>query len=357
MGKKAVHIFHHNDLDGRAAGGLWFEYFDRYRDDIEMYFMHEVDYTMKLDTEIHDGDIIVFVDYSFSSMENIEYLKNLISNGFTIYWIGHHKTSQALRDELAANCYDTITYKNFRVFINTNFCATYWSYCFIMEMLLNKINFVIPEVIYYVDSYDCWKFNMPNTREFHYGMLGTKYTARNFFRNQVFKCDKSCNIFVYGEAERKREAKFISKTISNGTLYKKYDEIMSVKQREACGFVVCITDTIAKKLYIGYAMNIRGNSFVFGDLFDKYDFVMPFIHNSNHIWKYSIYSSMNVDCEYLARMFGKAYKLGGGGHKNAAGFQSNECIFDNGNIFTIKKPWLKKEPVLVCCGFTDDSKK
>lgn len=350
MGKKAVHIFHHNDLDGRAAGGLWYEYFDRYRDDVEMYFMHEVDYTMKLDTEIHKGDVVVFVDYSFSSMNNIEYFKKLISNGYEIYWVDHHKTSQDLLNEF---CKSGMQFNRCHVYINMDFCAAALSYNYIMTDILDKHpdTYETPAVIKYVDSYDCWKFDMPNTKAFHYGMLGRAYTAKGFFRNVIFSCDKSFNIFEYGAREQLREYESMGAIIAYGKNIEKYDEVSSMKWRDACGFPVMIIDNANTGCYIGYAMNIRGNSFVFGDKIKKYDFVMPFFYKNNNVWKYSLFSENGTDCEYLAKMFGKAYKLGGGGHKNAAGFQSATCIFDRGDQFYINKVLFKKEPVLISGGY------
>lgn len=349
MSKKAVHIFHHNDLDGRAAGGLWYEYFDRYRDDVEMYFMHEVDYTMKLDTEIHKGDVVVFVDYSFSSNDNIEYLKKLLNNGYEVYWIDHHKTSHDLFNDLVED--PNLDFINFNPFIDSCYCAAYLSYLYIMRNKLGKEPSLIPDVIRYVDSYDCWKFDMPDTKAFHYGMLGRFYTAKGFFRNTIFNCNKSFNIFEYGEREIRCEDESIEDIIAYGKNIEKYDEVSSMKWRDACGFPVMIIDNANSGTYVGYAMNIRGNSFVFGDKIKKYDFVMPFFYKNNNVWKYSLFSENGTDCEYLAKMFGKAYKLGGGGHKNAAGFQSGTCIFDRGDQFFINKALFRKEPVLISGGF------
>jgi hypothetical protein len=351
---KAVHIFHHNDLDGRASGGLWYEYFNRYRDDVSMYFMHEIDYRAHLNEKIYKDDIVVFVDYSFSSEDNLKYFKDLINGGYEVYWIDHHATSVDVLDKLIM--VDSIRLENFHYKIDTSYCATYLSYQFIYDKLIKNINpIVIPEVVKYIDSYDCWKMNMPDTIAFDYGINGLQYTAKNFFRTQVFN-DICFNIFMYGDDEQKKEAEFIARMIDTGSKVQEYNATTNLKSVKACGFPVQVVDDVQDRAYIGFAMNVRGNSLVFGDLINKYDFVLSFIHTNNHIWKYSIFSATekDVDCAYLAKIFGKIDNLGGGGHIHAAGFQTKTCIFDKGDTIDIRKPLLSSEAKVTGYSWMED---
>ena len=75
---KAVHIFTHTDADGKFSGSLMYEYFKRYRNDVDKYFIHPIDYTTIIDIDVKPEDVITFTDYSFSNNDNLEYFYNLI---------------------------------------------------------------------------------------------------------------------------------------------------------------------------------------------------------------------------------------------------------------------------------------
>ena len=71
-----------------------------------------------------------------------------------------------------------------------------------------------------------------------------------------------------------------------------------------------------------YCMNsLTAGSDQFGDEYDNHDMVCRFAYNGKG-WVYSLYSSNeNVDCSKIAKEYG------GGGHRGAAGFKLDYCIF------------------------------
>ena len=70
-----------------------------------------------------------------------------------------------------------------------------------------------------------------------------------------------------------------------------------------------------------------GNSRVFNDKFDEYPMVCKFSYTGLHTWRYSFYSSEkhpdSVDVSVIAK------KLGGGGHKHAAGVTLPYNLFEH----------------------------
>jgi len=68
-------------------------------------------------------------------------------------------------------------------------------------------------------------------------------------------------------------------------------------------------------------VNKKTNSWVFGEKYNEYPIVMVWAFNGTK-YSYSIFSNNpDIDCSKIAE------KYGGGGHKGAAGFSSDELLF------------------------------
>lgn len=78
--------------------------------------------------------------------------------------------------------------------------------------------------------------------------------------------------------------------------------------------------------YKGIAVNCPfGNSRLFGDAYEKYDFVIKYSQSAPNTWRYTIYSHEGgVDC---AELIDKYFHDTGGGHAHAGGFALNANIF------------------------------
>lgn len=352
-----VHIFHHNDWDGKMSAAVMYQYF-RGVNSVTNYSFWEVDYTMELANipeDFDDGDYIVFVDYSFSKDSNMEWLKKLIAaKSYNIIWIDHHKSSKEIIgkpiviDGLNYNPDILLTKFNTDIVIDTEFCATFmaWKYCY---TLINKrvpTDDQVPKLIKYIDSHDTFKNNMPNTEECHYGVMGYKYTPSNIFK-KIFNSDSERGIFD-PEDQRSTELmnRFVKKMIQSGTGIKKYVDRRNEVERESVGFPFTINDKTTGRIYKCFAMNIHGNSLVFGDLYNQYDIVCPFILIDGRQWKYSLFTHdpKNIDCSYIAKWLGTYDGLGGGGHAGAAGFQTYDCILVKGCEIELSFSKFRKNP-------------
>ena len=173
-----------------------------------------------------------------------------------------------------------------------------------------------------------FRSNMPNTEECHYGVMGYKYTPYNFFK-KIFNSDPERGIFDSND-QRSIELmnRFVKKMIQSGSDIKKYVDRRNEIERVSVGFPFTINDTTTGKIYKCFAMNIHSNSLAFGDLYDQYDIVCPFIFIEGRQWKHSLFTHdpENIDCSYIAKWLGTYDGLGGGGHAGAAGFQTYHNI-------------------------------
>ena len=70
-GVRAVHVYHHNDMDGKMSAAYFFNFIKRYDKSYTRTIFHSIDYSVEIDLEnIHKNDMVVFLDYSFSNSKN-----------------------------------------------------------------------------------------------------------------------------------------------------------------------------------------------------------------------------------------------------------------------------------------------
>lgn len=347
---KAYHILHHTDEDGTAAGAVTYEYLKRIskRDGVNVrYFFYKIDYTTIIQSllgGIHNGDEVFLVDYSFSKKENLEFILDLADRGFNVTWIDHHKTSvDVLRGE-AFKDIDVFEYDNFHICVETDMCGAALAYLYFYNILnvanVDEVDFKAIKYLAYVNSYDIWKFDMPNTKQFNYGIRALKHTPRNIF-SKIFNYNGELVSELFNEEKSPEFLSmmdtFIDTIIEDGAVIEKYCDVENEQTCNQYAFEYFIRDFAHNRVYKCIAVNKRGNSSMFGDLIDKYDIVTPFIFNGEQ-YVYSLYTNKdNVDCEYLAKILGTYDGLGGGGHLQAAGFQTYDPIIEDGCVVNISK--------------------
>lgn len=364
---KAYHICYHTDEDGLATAAVIYEYLKRVNKEDKkrtLYFFYKIDYTMDLKEVLPDdipsGDEIYFVDYSFSNMNNLKYVLELSNKDINIIWIDHHKTSQDIIDNyFNSTCQVLNMYPNFHYFINTEYCGAYLAYFYAyikinyniaiekikphLSILDDDLN--IPLYIKYVDSWDTWKHNMPNTTEFNIGIRSIRRTPKNALSFMLdYKSNLINKLFSNDDNDFKEIEKYmqtnINKIINTGKTIKLYQDIENESICNEYGFKFDIIEYVSlyeSHTYHCFAVNKRGNSTMFGDKINEYDIVVPFQFNGSK-YVYSLYTNKEyVDCEDLAKKLGNYNKLGGGGHKQAAGFQTYNQLIEANCIININK--------------------
>ncbi len=282
--------FYHVDADGKCSA-YWVRMACENRNiKWEKNDFYKINYGMSFPIEIIKQDELVFiVDYSIQPDEMLELL-NITSN---VIWIDHHITAiekyenfpykiQGIRKNGTAAC--MLTYCYFKM-VDENF-----------KPIKKNIFTYITDIPYFtrlLADWDVW--------EFFYGEDTSLFQAGfnlNTFEPWEEEWDNLCN----------NEQEYIDK----GKIVLQYRDNYAKSYCKAKGFA---TEFEGYKVY---AMNIGLiNSEWFKSVnTEEYDFVMPFSYNGKEKkWNYSMYTiKEDIDVAKIAT------KYGGGGHKQAAGF-------------------------------------
>lgn len=279
--------FYHNDIDGKCAGSIVARFTGNYNK--EDYIMY--DYSAPYPTElIEDGETVYFVDLSFSS-NSIDKLEEILhKKNCKLIWCDHHTSSMEV---LKANPeYNKIPGIRKEGISGAALTWMYFKSCSFDE---------VPKFVKYVSDFDCWKFSYPDTMFFKYGLESTEYDALDIIWNQLVR-DESKHTLLNQMIEK---GKAIDAYVTREyTLYKEKYAYEGRIEGYKCLIV-----------------NRSCNSLIFGDSINDYPIVAIWAYDGKK-YKYSLYSThRDVDCSKIAE------KFGGGGHKGAAGFVSDELVF------------------------------
>lgn len=318
-------IIHHNDHDGITAAGVAITYLKKLNCKIDVDCI-SADYVQPLSDLINDYDIgryqvMLLLDYSISTDDNAKFICNK-SKQLPVVWIDHHKSSvdiikkypslgelPGLRVIGIAGVlltwlfyYDRIPvyYQELLQDFNNSDTSVRKED---LDKLITELN--PPKTLVAVHNYDIWDHRDPDTELFH---LGYNITDPSEFVSILV--GTGADYAVYEGA------------VQDGRVIKKYIDSQNKEYRDRCGFETTIYDKSTDKTYNVFALNTdRTTSLTFGEKMKKYDICMPFYYNGKkNAWSYSLYTTRDdVDCSYIAKA------LGGGGHKQAAGFSIKTC--------------------------------
>ena len=347
--------YYHNDMDGKAAAK---EVIDILKSSGKPIVPNKFKSMSYLDSfDIHTGydSYIFIVDISFTK-ETITKLFDICDNvspRSSIIWIDHHTSSMdvlndsdlrnKLRsysnliyfiDDKASGAALTALFKNVVLKcreLNITSILNYSGYLSIKKiddtstnisdrcyskidfdglevdnddpiMELSDVWFCIPKYCLMIDDYDRWQFKYKDTKLY---ILGC-----DAYNTELFNQDGSITEFW------NERFSSIDRLVIEGDVVDRY-----LGNRYAREFSTTFTTKIN-----GFSVlckNAMGNSFNFLDKQKDYDAVSLFYFDgAQNKWSYSIYSSNpNFNCKDVAEYFG------GGGHKSAAGFSLDTCIY------------------------------
>lgn len=283
--------FYHNDLDGRCAGSIVAQYENNYNK--ENFF--EVDYIMQLPLDkIQENEKVYFVDYSFKK-DTIWQLEEILNKTKNVIWIDHHTSSFNLEKELPWT-------KDIKGIRTEKISGAGLTYMYLYNCKYKNL----PYYIQLVSDYDCWLYKYePDTTYFKIGIEMQNYDALDNVWRALYESfvDNVCLSISEGSI------------IEDGKLVKQYIDQDNTYYRNHFAY-----ETEIKGLKC-LVVNKKSNSWIFGEKYNDYPIVMVWVFNGTK-YSYSIFSSNpNVDCSKIAE------KYGGGGHKGAAGFASDELLF------------------------------
>lgn len=282
-------IYHNKDLDGFASGAIVNYFYDNkvraHGYDYEGVIPYNFSY--KAFTE----DTLYIVDCSFSK----ELTKLLCDNFAKVIWIDHHKSAiEELKD---------FTHPNFwnKSKVGVAACELVWDYFF--------PNVATPEPITLLGIYDSWRkenklFWDNDVLPFQFGMRVICNSVETF-PEWVFIPDIS--------SFNKRS--FIANVKEQGRAILKYQENSNLFTcKSAFEDILCVTEDESYRVIM--LNSVIGNSDMFKSVYNSsHDMMCRFSFDGKE-WSFSLYSDKpNIDCGAIAK------KLGGGGHKGAAGFK------------------------------------
>jgi oligoribonuclease NrnB/cAMP/cGMP phosphodiesterase (DHH superfamily) len=151
----------------------------------------------------------------------------------------------------------------------------------------------IPDILYYIEDYDLWKFQFPLTKNINYGLQSYELDLQNFDRiTQYFQTDES-NLIIDGEVFKRILDKQLKSIIKN-VRYIDFEEYSNIP------IINCTSN------YTNDISELINKNFLFCITY----------YDNKHGTKYSLRSQKTspVNLGELAERFG------GGGHKTAAAF-------------------------------------
>ena len=281
-GKELVNMkcfYHSSDLDGHCSGAIVGSEFPECE-------LIGISYGDRFPWEcIEANETIVMVDYALQPFEDMLKLRGMCD----LIWIDHHVTAI---DESRRN----------------NFCPKGWWKVGDAACELTWKYFVsddLPLAVYLIGRHDVWDHSDDRTLPFNYGIkrCNTRPTERDFWKN-LFTLDST--------------AKNIGSIIQEGQIILDYIKRDSAEYVEACSFEVTLDG-----LKCIAANRMLCGSQLFDSVWDsqKYDAMLAFGYRKGR-WSVSLYTDKEgIDVSRIAK------NRGGGGHKRAAGFQTDTLPF------------------------------
>ena len=275
-------FYHSADLDGHCSGAI----VKRKYPECEMI---GINYGQLFPWDsIGPGEIVFMVDFSLQPFEDMARLNGMCQ----LIWIDHHQTAIDEAHKRGFMAHEQI------LEIGDAACELTWGYCYPGGGL--------PLAVRLLGRYDVWDLVFhSNVMDFQYGMRMVPDTLPSAeIWDAVFDDDLNDSVFPL---------------IKCGKMILEYQTAQSEKYAKACAFKSEINGLPAIAMNVGMA-----NSQMFESVWDpeRYKVMMPFVWKDGQ-WTVSLYTTpeTGIDVGVIA----KAY--GGGGHKQAAGFQCEKLPF------------------------------
>ena len=303
---RTVCIYHSIDLDGWMSAAIVKHWWLKNNDQSKLESITYLGYNYGQPIpDLSFYDKVIMCDISFPK-EEMDRLRIRLTSDFI--WIDHHVSAIKDNDMGLAGLRDT----KFAA------CELTWQYFFSNETM--------PEIVRLLGRYDC--FGHKGTDE-EQKVLEFQYGARQCISNYKEAYEKLMNNIQYNRALDKENLKDERIEIWNSGIsiyqylcteakqvYKNGFEI-ELEEPDVFTFEIGSTNTVIRKFIC--INKERFNPINFGIDYHKdgYDGCACF-HYDGKVWKFSLYNDNGeVDCSVIAK------QLGGGGHKGAAGFVTN----------------------------------
>lgn len=299
MNKKYTIMFHKADMDGICSATVVYDHLSKNKlidSDDDILFV-PWNYGFNIPEEIKDT-IVYAVDLGM----RFDDLKTILELSKDFFWIDHHYTAIKEYEERRCELKEEIKGIRSKDYAACSLCYQYLNNCD------NEKN--IPLYIKLLSDYDIWKKESDDFWEnsvMPFQMFSKTYCMTNV--NNIPKAHE----FLSRYQERVDECISLGKAM--------YDYQKSIWTTYS--YYAKLADFMGwKVLYMN--SNQRSSHQVMGSKYlQEADIICIYTHN-NGTWEYSMYhdkDNPDVNCGDIARSFG------GGGHKNAAGFETDYFLF------------------------------
>lgn len=306
-----IGIYHSKDLDGLTCGAIMLH---RYPEIKLIGFDYGEDIWDKL--KDYPPQPVIIADVSLAITEDSNEMMKLgrWCNG-EVTWIDHHKSAIEAFEQTTGprqpGVYVVEGFGKVVVEIGRAACEIAWEYLLRMQ----RRDPEMPEAIKLLGEYDTWRNQDKEHWEnevmpFQYGMRMHCTSPESF----------PTSVFVNGKTT-------LEAIKRDGMIILRYQKQMNERAASMTAFELNFEG------YRAICMNNGGaNSQLFASVYDeaKHDIMLPFVYNGKY-WVFSIYSTNPaIDCSVLAK------KYGGGGHRQAAGFQIGAFKIIDGELFIVE---------------------
>jgi hypothetical protein len=339
-----MRILHHNDADGYGAAAIvkteLCSVFDVMTKSHFVEYCHNGNINIEDEADFYkENDQLYIVDLALD--ETIfGVIKKAIDHNMTVVHIDHHISGDKYLNEIMSDEDKALYNDNVIRFYNNEYsgCMLTWIYsCMdeddrrhpmdvpfdlsedLAQVALypdsDKIKVVgIPLAVRLIDDNDVWRHSLPESKLFAAAWFVYPKSERHPINLEFW------NEMLYSGP------KMAYDTIDKGEIIFAYQETL-YKSAMANSFEVTIGE------YKGIAVNCCvGNSRLFGDLINEYDFVCKYHQLSPDRWKYSFYSKEDgANCEELVKRYFNDLGLQGG-HVHAASGIIDRNVFDKSTI-------------------------
>jgi len=282
-------FYHSADLDGHCSGAI----VKKVNPDCEMRGLNYGDEFPWKDVE---GQDVIMVDVCLQPFS--EHMPRLLEVSKSLVWIDHHKTEM---DEYAEWSVEPGTVSDRRIDgyrqVDKSACELAWRFYWpgISE----------PDAVYLLGRYDVWDHKDKRVMPYQWGfrMFDNTYPESEIWGD--------CLDFAPEINE------FNDRVIMRGEVILKFRDSENAKYVSAFAFETKFEGL--RCICINRGMT---NSQMFDSIWDpeKYDAMLTFVWKKGQ-WTVSLYGTKDIDLSAIAK------KHGGGGHKQACGFQCKELPF------------------------------
>lgn len=281
-----MYCIHHNDMDGHCSGAIVYNYHKQKGEKVRCLSAdHSFPFTLD---DIKKDEKVYIVDFSLSE----EQFKELLDKTSDVIWIDHHQSAMEKFKGTDVEKLEGIRRNG------EAGCELAWEYFYGKGK-----NVKVPTIVRMLGRYDVWDFSL-------YGR--EKSNALQEFCKTINTTPTSdiWDKWLKDDYSPKEE-------LEVGSNYLKYRDATWKLFLDKWAF-----DVEFEGLK-GIACNIANVNSEFYKSIDKnkYDILILFVYNGVE-WTFSIYSDKDkIDCSKIAT------KYGGGGHKNASGFNHENLPF------------------------------